>query len=454
MKSLTTKFFQTGAKLQIWPNRLVLISAVISAISCSALPAQADPSQVELQRGIQSFNSKHYSEAVGHLQQYVAAAPHESIGHYYLANCLYNLGYQQPCLAEYTLALKESTSQKMTDYCRDAIRSMQSSKQAATSQAATSQATSTRASSAQASSTQAATNQIVSRRSATGRIASSIPTDLQAPGYDVSNANQTPQYGSELEERVDFSRGRFRRIDPRLAMLRFPTDPTQLHQPQYSTAVGRYSNTGGLSSATGGIQDLALEKTLVRMSDQSNIEIATLQRDYAADLESLKAHLSDDIFRLNRDRDTRIQALQDGVRLKGSSSSDTVDSIKKDTATKITTAQTNYENTTKQREEQYIEQVAKLQNALKNSQDQVADARRVPGNHPNLQLAGTDLYTRNFIPSPNPPPPDELVATPERLVLDAHSRPGRTISRVVRDPVEPPLLPPGADLKVHGQLIK
>lgn len=401
MKSLTKVFF--AVNIGTTSCRFLLMSAMLGAFSLSPRQAVAEVSQIELQRGIQSFNSKHYSDAVGHLQQYVAAAPHESIGHYYLANCLFNLGYQKPSLVEYTLALKESTSQKMTDYCRDAIRSIQSSKQIAN-------------------------------------------TTLQAPGHDGSTANQIQQYGSELEERVDYRRRGSQLVSPGLAMLRFPMNSSGPQSIQ--------SQSLPYPSLVNGIQDLALEKTLVRMTDQSNVEIATLQREYAADLESLKQHLSDDIFRLNRERDTRIQALQDGVRLKGSSSTDTVDSIRKDTASKIETTQSTYDSNTKACEDQYLEQVAKLQSDLRASQVQVADARRVPGNHPNLQLAGTDLYTRNFIPSLNPPPPDELVATPERLIVDAHSRPGRTISRVVRDAAESPALPRGADLKVHGQLIK
>ncbi len=405
MKTPTQKFFDTCVNFDTISCRLILMAVMLSSLGVSPIRAEAEASQIELQRGIQSFNSKHYSEAVGHLQQYVAAAPHESIGHYYLANCLFNLGYQKPCLAEYALALKESTSQKMTDYCRDAIRAMQSSKQSPNPTSTDSASTSSLAAN------KTLTKQIASGHSAANQIVDWPPISLQIPGPNASGANQLP--------------------------LAIPLVPVL---SPHATEVG-------------GFKDLALEKTLVRMTDQSNIEIVTLQRDYAADLESLKQHLSDDIFRLNRERDARIQALQDGVRLKGSSSSDTVDSIRKDTATKIATAQTTYDSNTKAREQQYLEQVAKLQNALRVSQDQVADARRIPGNHPNLQLAGTDLYTRNFIPSPNPPPPDELIATPERLVLDAHSRPGRTISRVVRDPAEPPPLPPGADLKVHGQLI-
>ncbi|CAN5699793.1 hypothetical protein BH10CYA1_BH10CYA1_05270 [soil metagenome] len=347
MRLLTKKSLCTSKNFGALSCSLILMTAMLSTI---VIPAKAETSQIELQRGIQSFNSKHYSDAVGHLQQYVAAAPHESIGHYYLANCLFNLGYEKPCMDEYTQALKESTSQKMTDYCRDAIRSMQSSKLAA---------------------------------------AKLVPSVC---AYTIES---------------------------------------------------------------GGVRDFALKKTLVRMTDQSNVEVSTLQRNHAADLESLKRHLADDIFRLNTFRDARIQALLDGVRIKGSSSSDTVDSIRKDTASKTDMAKATCESTTEAHERQYLEQIAKMQNDLRLSQNQVADARRVPGNHPNLQLSGTDLYTRNFIPSPNPPPPDQLVATPERLIVDAHSHPGRTISRVVRDPAEaPPPPPPGTDLRVHGQLIK
>lgn len=383
------------------------------------MPAEAAASQVELQLGIQSFNSKHYSDAVGHLQQYVAAEPHESIGHYYLANCLFSLGYEKPCLTEYALALKDSTSQKMTDYCRDAIRSIQTSKQVTIAK--------------QSVANQTVANQTVANQIVDNQIATSQTVARQTLARQTQKTARQNVFG---RTRPDLY------LNPPLAELRMSSNS--------SAPLAFFP----LPTEAEGVQDLALEKTLVRMTDQSNVEIATLLRNHEADLESLKQHLTDDIFRLNRDRDIRIQALLDGSKMKGSSSSDSVDSIRKDTATKIAASEAKYESTTEARQNQYLERVAELQNALRVSQDQVADARRVPGNHPNLQLAGTDLYTRNYTPSPNLPPPDELVATPERLVIDAHSRPGRTISKVVRDPAEQSLTVPGADLKVHGQLVK
>jgi tetratricopeptide (TPR) repeat protein len=405
MRLLANKSLNTSVKIEALSYSLILMMAMLST---SVIPAKADASQVELQRGIQSFNSKHYSDAVGHLQQYIAAAPHESIGHYYLANCLYNLGYEKPCMDEYARALKESTSQKMTDYCRDAIRSMQSSKLATATGTAPARA-------------------------------------IQSSGSNQPNvplAAFPPSMAESYVRPDDFNLPRTGFARPGMTMLRFPISLSST-QPVSAYTI-----------ETGGVPDLALEKTLVRMSDQSNVEIATLQKNLAADLESLKQHLADDIFKLNKERDARIQALLDGVRVKGSSSSDTVDSIGKDIASKTDMARRTCESTTQAREQEYLEQIAKLQHDLRASQNQVADARRVPGNHPNLQLAGTDLYTRNFIPSPNPPPPDELVATPERLIVDAHSHPGRTVSRVVRDPAEAPPPPPGRDLRVRGQLIK
>jgi len=387
MKSSTNKLLQVSTSFRVLWFGLVWVTAVLNL---SLLPATAEPNQIELQRGIQSFNSKHYSDAVGHLQQYVVAAPHESIGHYYLANCLFNLGYEKPSLDQYAIALKESTSQIMTDYCRDAIRSMQASKQA----------------------TALAPARHVPNTSLTTPELLVPNTSLTTPALLVPNTLPT--------------------ISPVELPAMLPRE---------------------------GVPDLALEKTLVRMSDQSNLEIETLQRNYVAGLASIKQHLADDLLKINRDRDARIQALSDGVRIKGSSSSntypyETIDSIKKDTDSKIETATSAAAATTQAHEQEFLSQLAKIQNALKVSQNQIADARRMPGSQPNLQLAGSDLYTRNFVPSPNPPPPDELMATSERLILDAHSRPGRTISRVVRDPVEPVPLPPGTDLKVHGQLIK
>ncbi|HEY9677292.1 MAG TPA: hypothetical protein V6C76_04760 [Drouetiella sp.] len=75
---------------------------------------------------------------------------------------------------------------------------------------------------------------------------------------------------------------------------------------------------------------------------------------------------------------------------------------------------------------------------------------------PKLQTVGSDLYTKNYTsgasqPTPKTGDPNELMATEERMVLDAHSVPGKTISRIVKVPAE--TKPTNADLKVNGKLV-
>ncbi len=372
-----------------------------------ALPAMsASTDQAELQRGIQSFSSKHYSDAIAHLQFYVNANPHDSLGHYYMANCLFCLGYQQPCIDEYTRALNESTSQKMTDYCRDAIRSMQKSK------AANNTAGGSLSSGANA-------------RVAFVPPASAVPQPLKSPfsqlQYSLLQANSSNNVlgGGAL-------------VVPPLTV-----DPVLLYQK-------------------GALPDIALQKTLSRMVEQTNNEIVGLQKDNEAELQSIKNHLNEDIFKLNRDCETRIQAAIDSNQRSTSSTRSSlegaIESIRKDTQTKIENAKSSAESKAQELQRDVLNRASRLIAASQLSQSQVADCRKVPGS-PNLQLTGSDLYTRNYAPSPEPPPPDELLATPERLVIDAHSSPGRKLYRVVRDPAPPPAAP-GTDLKVHGELVK
>lgn len=76
---------------------------------------------------------------------------------------------------------------------------------------------------------------------------------------------------------------------------------------------------------------------------------------------------------------------------------------------------------------------------------------------------GTSLYIRNYASSAASPPANadhrELLATPEKLVLDQHYRSGKNTGHIVPVPfaAKAGTLPSGssfsADLKVHGQLI-
>ncbi|HEY9731349.1 MAG TPA: hypothetical protein V6C89_05520 [Drouetiella sp.] len=416
--SLTNKKISQGTSILI-----VTMAQILGFVPCSA----ATTDQTELQRGIQSFSSKHYSDAVSHLQFYVNANPHESIGHYYLANCLFNLGYQKPCLDEYAAALRESTSQKMTDYCRAAIQQMQSSKQSTINQASSVSSAGT------SSASQFANSQSANNQSARSRAFAYPPTALARPLSNLPYLSYTPPV-----------------LPNGQTMSVLNSAPIVVAPLTVDTAL--------LPSGPHGVSDLALEKALVRMADQTNVEIETLQRDYASDLQSLKEHLSDEIVRINRDGERGIQTAIDNQRSgKGTSSLDsTIDSIKRDTASRIQNAQSSYEAQAQAHQQELLSRINKIVSASRLSQSQIADSRRLPGS-PNLQLVGSDLYTRNYAPGPEPPPPDELLATPERLVLDAHSRPGQSIYKIVREPAAKPLEAigtPGTDLKVHGELIK
>lgn len=79
---------------------------------------------------------------------------------------------------------------------------------------------------------------------------------------------------------------------------------------------------------------------------------------------------------------------------------------------------------------------------------------------------GTNLYIRTFASSPSSAAhaiQEELLATPEKLILDPHFRPGKSTGHILPVPfaAKPGSLPAGnksdqsinADLKVHGELL-
>ncbi|RTL45208.1 MAG: hypothetical protein EKK48_03895 [Candidatus Melainabacteria bacterium] len=420
MSSLTRLSPQTS---KAFARALVLFLEACIFSGLSQLPAISLPvvDQRELQLGIQSFNSKHYSDAISHLQFYVNANQHDAVGHYYMANCLCSLGYQQPAIDEYGRALKESTSQKLTDYCREAIRSMQASKQNSGSSNTVSAVASSVGS--------AAARTTVSAGSSGG-----VQTQPVDGGFRPMKLPLPMQ--SQLL-RADASSGSILDAAPPV-VPKLTVDPVLLYQNR------------------SGVPDRALEKTLTRMVEQTNSDLDGLQKDNSAELLSIKDHLATTISRLNRDCDLRIQAAIDSSQRSTTSTSssleNSIDSIKKDTQIKIENAKRAAESQALALQQDILYRAGKLIAASQLSQSQIADARKIPGS-PNLQLAGSDLYTRNYLPSPEPPPPDQLLATPERLILDAHTSPGKILYRVVKE-TPPPVIAPETDLKVHGELVK
>ncbi|HEY9676981.1 MAG TPA: hypothetical protein V6C76_03190 [Drouetiella sp.] len=97
----------------------------------------------------------------------------------------------------------------------------------------------------------------------------------------------------------------------------------------------------------------------------------------------------------------------------------------------------------------FNQQVQALQNEVQNSQSST-------GLSPKINPIGTNLYIRNYADLKKSQPrneEDELIAAQDKLIVDSHSRTGKTITRITREQIPEQKPQPNSDLKVHGQLI-
>jgi tetratricopeptide (TPR) repeat protein len=105
---------------------------------------------------------------------------------------------------------------------------------------------------------------------------------------------------------------------------------------------------------------------------------------------------------------------------------------------------------------------SKMQGDEENLRNQLTESRHLPGT-PTLQATGTNFYTRQYgnprAEKKEEPIQDELLATPDKMVLDPHSKPGANKYRIVKEPLvaDQDKLhnnAPGTDLRVKGTLIR
>jgi hypothetical protein len=358
-------------------RKLFALAAVLLSIGFFQ-PVYSATLLTDLQQGVEFYNSKKYSDAVGHLQLHLGAHPNDAVARYYLANSLKNLGYDEPSLVEYQRALTSSTSPQLSGYCRQAIQLAAASKQIRAG---------------------------VASQPFTGE-----------PAFMTEAFVGTPR----LARRLMLNTTHEERVAQALARMQ---SARQVQVVQAPAAQSELEPRDGK-----GLQDLVLARALDRMKEQSNDQLEIFAKNKSIETQAIMEHLNADIS--SPQLAGRIQQLKEKAQADLEKEQD--------------------ENTRLAR---------KFQADVRNLQNQLAESRRLPGD-PNLQLVGTDVYTRVYAsssgePLREPPPPDELLATPERLVLDAHSHPGRTISRVVRDPSPPERQHiPGTDLNVHGQLVR
>jgi hypothetical protein len=350
-------------------RKLFALAAVLFSIGFFQ-PVHSATLLTDLQQGVEFYNSKKYSDAVGHLQLHLGAHPNDAVARYYLANCLKNLGYDEPSLVEYQRALASSTSPQLSGYCRQAIQLAAASKQIRAG---------------------------VASQPLTGE-----------PGF----------VQTETEAFIG---------TPRLAR-RFRVETTRDERVAQSQARAQAAQAELEPREGKGLQDLVLAKALDRMKQQSNDQLEIFAKNKSIETQAIMEHLNADIS--SPQLEGRAQQLREKAKA----------DLEKE-------------------QNENARLATKFQADVRNLQNQLAESRRLPGD-PNLQLVGTDVYTRVYAsssgqPLHEPPPPDELLATPERLVLDAHSHPGRTISRVVRDPSPGERQHiPGTDLNVHGQVVR
>jgi hypothetical protein len=315
-------------------DKLIAVAAVVLSIGVFQ-PVYSATILTDLQQGIQSYNSKKFSDAVAHLQLHLGTRPNDAVARYYLANCLKNLGYDEPSLAEYERALSCSTSPQLTGYCRQAI--------------------------------------------------------------EIANASKRLRAGLASQPVV---------IEPESAPIEtasFVGMPRMMPR-----------------EARGGLQDLVLAKALDRMKQQSNDQLEIFAKNGSAETQAIMEHLAADISRAQRDGDAKIQALSDNAQMTWSYSSkktlslqdSRVASIQQDVERRIELLKTAAKGEIEKQQNDNARLGQKFQADVRNLQNQLAESRRIPGS-PNLQLIGTDVYTRVYAspsgePLREPPPPEEM----------------------------------------------
>jgi tetratricopeptide (TPR) repeat protein len=75
----------------------------------------------------QAYNKGNYTESAALFRQALKASPYDAQLHYYLANSLLQLGSREEAKQEYSFALKVSRDKQLTEYCKKALGSWETS---------------------------------------------------------------------------------------------------------------------------------------------------------------------------------------------------------------------------------------------------------------------------------------------------------------------------------------
>lgn len=217
-------------------------------------------------------------------------------------------------------------------------------------------------------------------------------------------------------------------------------------------------------------EEADVAKSLERIKRQSEIAKDNKIQNGDSDAKDKVNRGKHDVRELEAARDMKIRNLlqPDAISITGNpiylDHTADIEAVKRDYANRIKEAQMLANEEASVKKAEVAKQASKELADVDNLRSQLTESRHLPGT-PALQATGTNYYSRQYgdprssIVRKPEPPVDELLATPEKMILDPHTNGGGNKYRIVKDPMmaEQDKLKnhsPGTDLKVKGTLIR
>ncbi len=314
--------------------------------------------------------------------------------------------------------------------------------------------------------------------------AATAPTDLQQ-GIDSYNASDHPRAISYFQAHLAKNQKdavahyylanslfKLDQVDAALVEYRKAYDlspPGQL-RTYCLTAIqkGEATRSQNPVAKTPSADEIAVSKALDRIKQQSDIVKSNKEQTSKANAKNLLGRGEYDGYKLQSERDAKIRALQqpDMIDIHGRAiyldHSAEIEQLKRDYAARITEANRMAEQEAVAHKAAVAKDALKMDAEVQNLESQLTGTRSLPGT-PALQATGTNFYTRQYgdprAKKKEEPVQDELLATPEKMVVDPHAKSGSNKYRVVKDPLvaeqdKLDAITPGTNLKVKGRLIR
>lgn len=384
--------------------RALVATAFVCAQASFPVFAAGDDSDI-LRKAISSYNAGNYRDAIGYVEMYLPEHQNDAMAHYYLANSYRSLGLDTQARREYFAVFRCHPDPQIREYAKLGIESFNQRIRAA---------------------------------------------EASAPVTIYTNAHPATPKIEFLPSRTGYS--------PSSSLIHNePTKTSLRHDPR--TAGNGYVN--GYGDLAPDPNDAQLNKALSHMEEQAAGSAANYQIQNSASGQG--TYYDSQIAKTLAQRDERINYLQANPTYSSKGRlierTSEINEAKAQADAQIKSYKYMQENEARAGKVRMSEEAENYQTLVRQYEQEVIQARVHPGkDSPNLQVVGTDLYTRNYGPRASgevkpPAEPDELLAQQERLILDAHSHPGETLSRVVKDPLPSHRVDPNTDLKVHGQVM-